>query len=70
MKARAAERKAAESGFTYKLAWSDELGRMVLIRPDGSVWDIGFGDRQNEDWFRAMENWRVTSAKYGAGEVG
>ena len=43
---------------------------MVLIRPDGSVWDIGFGDRQNEDWFRAMENWRVTSAKYGAGEVG
>ena len=31
-----------------KLEWSDELGRMVLRRDDGAVWDVGFGEFATE----------------------
>jgi hypothetical protein len=28
--------------------WSPELGRMVIKRPDGSIYDVGFGGESND----------------------
>ena len=36
-----------------KLAWSEELGRMMLVRADGTINDVGFGDvgKGKGDWW-------------------
>lgn len=38
-----------------KLEWSAELGRMVIRRDDGGIWDVGFGQFANEGKARLAE---------------
>ena len=45
------ENEGHSDAYACTVHYSTELGRLVLRRPDGTLWDVAFGDKDRGDWW-------------------